>query len=258
MTGFAVVTGASSGIGYELARTLADNEFELLICAEDEEIETAARYLKSREVDVHAIRADLATQQGTQQLIDAIEAQGKPVDILVLNAGFGNWGPFVESSLEQDLRLIGLNIVSPVQTAKALLPAMVSRGEGRVLITSSIASQMPGPYFATYAASKSFLQSFSEAIRYELKDTGVTVTSVMPGPTETKFFEEAGMSETKVGQSEKKDDPAEVAQEAFEAMMAGKDHVITGSFKNKAQVASAVVLPDTAKAAVHASQTKPQ
>jgi short-subunit dehydrogenase len=133
---------------------------------------------------------------------------------------------------------------------------MVRRGEGRLLFTASVAATMPGPYYATYAASKSFVHSFAEAIRHELKDTGVTVTSLMPGPTDTEFFERAGMQDTKVDSS-KKDDPAEVARDGFKALMAGKDHVVAGSAMNRAQTAASTILPDPMKARVHASMTEP-
>lgn len=141
--------------------------------------------------------------------------------------------------------------------AKRLLPAMVQRGQGRLLFTSSVASTMPGPYYATYAASKSLVQSFTEAIRHELKDSGVTITALLPGPTDTNFFARADMENTPAGEG-KKDDPAEVAADGFEALMAGKDHVVAESLKNKVQVAGSGLLPDTAKAAIHAKLTEPQ
>jgi short-subunit dehydrogenase len=134
---------------------------------------------------------------------------------------------------------------------------MVARGEGKLLVTSSIAATMPGPYESTYAASKAFLYSFAEALRRELKDAGVTVTALMPGPTDTDFFDRAGLQDTKVGQSDK-DDPADVARDGFETLMAGKDHVVPGSLKNKAQTAAAKVLPDRAAAAMHGSMSKPR
>lgn len=134
---------------------------------------------------------------------------------------------------------------------------MVARGAGRVLFTSSVASQLPGPYYATYAASKGFIQSFAQALRYELKDTGVTVTALLPGPTDTEFFERAGMEATPAGSSDK-DDPADVARDGFEALMAGKSQVVGGSAKNRVQVAAAKLLPDQARAATHATMTKPE
>jgi short-subunit dehydrogenase len=178
------------------------------------------------------------------------------VDVLVLNAGIGVGGPFVETSWEDDRQLLGLNVVSAVHLTKRVLPAMVARGAGRVLFTGSVAGTMPGPYYATYAASKAFVLSFAEAIRYEVKDSGVTVTTLLPGPTDTAFFERADMEDTRVAQGAK-DDPAEVAKDGFEALMAGKAKVVAGSAKNTAQVASARVMPEQAQAAMHARQTKP-
>jgi uncharacterized protein len=138
-----------------------------------------------------------------------------------------------------------------------MLPGMIARGGGGLLFTSSIAASAPGPYHATYAASKAFLLSFAEAIRYELRDTGVTVTALMPGPTDTEFFGRAGMEGTKLIEQTSKDDPAQVAREGFEALLAGKDHVVAGSMKNKAQVAAGRVMPETVKAKMQASQTEP-
>jgi short-subunit dehydrogenase len=152
--------------------------------------------------------------------------------------------------------MVQLNIGSAIHLAKKLLPPMVARQQGRLLITSSIAAAMPGPYYATYAASKAFLLSFAEAIRYELRDTGVSVTALQPGPTDTDFFERAGMQDTPVYDA-KKDDPAEVAREAYDALMAGREKIVTGSVKNTVQAATARVMPDAAKAALHARQTKP-
>ncbi len=247
---FAVVTGASSGIGLELAKQFATHGFDLLVIAEDEQIDAAAGQLRALGARVHALQADLATFNGVESVCQTIAGIGRPVDALALNAGVGVGGPFLESDLEEDLNLIALNVESPVHMAKRLLPAMVTRDRGRVLITSSIAAEMPAPFEATYGASKAFLLSFSEALRNELKDTRVTVTALQPGPTDTNFFRRAGMEDTKVAVG-KKDDPADVARDGFEAMMAGKDHVVAGSFKNKMQSTIAQILPETTKAEMH-------
>jgi len=258
----ALVTGASSGIGLELARLFAQNGFDLVMCAENDEIHAAAESLEGGPghgndgVLTQAVQADLATQEGIQRLVDPVEWTDRPLDAVAINAGVGAAGPFVETPLQDDLRVVQLNVASAVYLAKQVLPSMVAAGHGRVLFTSSIAATMPGPYYATYAASKSFLQSFAEALRYELKDTGVTVTALMPGPTDTAFFERAGLEGTTVDQSSK-DDPAEVAKDGFEALMAGKDHVVAGSAKNRMQAAAAKVMPQTAAAATHAKQTQP-
>jgi short-subunit dehydrogenase len=258
MRQLALVTGASSGIGLELARQFAQNGFDLIITAEDDELKAAEASLAGEGAEVRAVRADLSTYDGVEQLWSAVASVGRPLDAVALNAGIGVNGDFARDiPLEDDLRLIAVNVTAVVHLAKRVLPAMIERGAGRVLITSSVAATMPGPYYATYAASKAFLQSFAQAVRFELKDTGVTVTALQPGPTDTEFFDRAGMDDTKVAEA-KKDDPAEVAKDGFEALMAGKDRVIAGSAKNKAQVAAGKVLPETATAAVHAAQTKPK
>lgn len=253
----AVVTGASSGIGRELARQFAANGFEVVVAAEDGELGSAANDLAHSGANVQAVQADLSTREGGEKLMEAIAATGRQVDALALNAGVGNGGAFVDVPLADEERLITLNIGSTVHLAKRIVPDMARRGAGRVLFTSSVASQMPGPYYATYAASKAFIQSFAQALRYELKDSGVTVTALLPGPTDTEFFERAGMEGTGVGSSDK-DDPADVAKAGFEALMAGRSQVVAGSAKNKVQVATAKLMPDQAGAATHAKMTKPQ
>jgi uncharacterized protein len=257
MRELALVTGASSGIGLELARQFVDNGFDVIITAEDDELAAAESSLAGNGAEVRAVKADLSTYDGVERLWSAVASAGRPLDAVALNAGIGVNGDFTRDiPLEDDLRLIAVNVTAVVHLAKRVLPAMVERGAGRVLITSSVAATMPGPYYATYAASKAFLQSFAQAIRFELEDTGVTVTALQPGPTETEFFERAGMDDTKVAEA-KKDDPAEVAKDGFEALLAGKDHVIAGSVKNKGQVAAGKLLPEKARAGLHAVQTRP-
>jgi short-subunit dehydrogenase len=253
---FAVITGGSSGIGYEFAKVCAEEGFEILIVA-DQGVDEAAERLRDTGAAITALQADLSTFDGNEGVAAAIQQSGRPVDVLALNAGRVVGGPFLETDLERDLALIQLNIGSVVHLAKRLLPAMVTRGEGRVLITSSIAATMPGPYYATYAASKSYLLSFAEAVRYELKDTGVSVTALLPGPTDTEIFDRAGMQDTQVAQGPK-DDPAEVAQDAFKALMAGDDKVVAGSVKNLLQTMMARLAPEQFKAARHAVYTKPE
>jgi short-subunit dehydrogenase len=254
---FAVVTGASSGIGFELAKIFAEEGFDLLITAEDVEIETAQRELNQIAASVECARVDLATEEGVQRLYERIQATARPVDALALNAGIGAGGDFArETDLRKELRLIDLNVRSTVQLCKLVVKDMVARDEGRILFTSSIASTMPGAFQAVYNASKSFVQSFALALRNELKDTDVTVTSLMPGPTETEFFERAEMLDTPVGEEEK-DDAAEVARQGFEALMDGREKVVGGSFKNKAQAVAGKVIPDSVKAEMHRKMAQP-
>jgi short-subunit dehydrogenase len=254
---FAVVTGASSGIGFELAKVLAEEGFDLLITAEDSEIDQAQRELNQLTASVECTREDLSTEQGVQRLYERIQATGRPVDVIALNAGIGAGGDFArETELRKELRLIDLNVRSTVHLCKLVVQDMVARDAGRILFTSSIASTMPGAYQAVYNASKSFVQSFALALRNELKDTGITVTSLMPGPTETEFFERADMLDTPIGE-EDKDDAAEVARQGYEALMAGKEKVVGGSFKNKAQTVMGKVVPDSVKAEMHRKMAQP-
>ena len=252
----AVVTGASSGIGLELAKQFAEHDFDLVIAAEDAGLESAADTLRALGCEVETVQADLATRRGVDRLWERIQAQERPVEAVAINAGVGVGGPFVDTDLQAEIRLIDLNVTSVVYLAKHVVRDMVSRGQGRILFTSSLAAEMPAPFEAVYGASKAFELSFAEALRNELKDTGVTVTALQPGPTETNFFTRAGLEDTKVGQG-KKDDPAEVARQGFEALMAGKAHVVAGSLKNKVQSALAQVIPDTAKAAAHRKLAEP-
>ncbi|MGR6965440.1 SDR family NAD(P)-dependent oxidoreductase [Geodermatophilus sp. URMC 61] len=252
----ALVTGASSGIGLELARQFAEHGFDLVVNAEDAELTTAAEQLRATGTTVQSVQADLRTPEGAQAVYDAVTATGRPLAAAALNAGVGKGGPFVENPLEDELAIIDLNVRSTVVLAKSVLRDMAARGEGRVLFTSSVASTMPGPHQAVYNASKSFVQSFAEALATELRDTGVTVTSLMPGPTDTEFFERGDLMDTKLGQGPK-DDPAQVAKQGFEAMMAGRDKVLGGSVMSKAQAVVNSVLPDRLKSAGHAKMAEP-
>ena len=256
--GLAVVTGASSGIGRALARQFVEHGYDVVVAAEDAELDDAARELEAGGRQVTPVRVDLATADGVQRLHDRIVATGRPVAAAALNAGIGvGGGRFDQTDLDAHLRLVDLNVRSTVHLAWLLTRDMVSRGEGRLLFTASIAAKGPGPYHSTYAASKAFVHWLAEGIRQELADTGVSVTSLLPGPTDTEFFERADMEDTKIGQGSK-DDPDEVARDGFEALMAGKDQVVAGSAKNTAQAVASSLVPDRAAAAMQARMTKPQ
>jgi len=252
----ALVTGASSGIGYELARVFAEKGYDLVIAAEDAGIVEAKQAFEGMGATVESVRVDLTKASGVEDLWRRTQALGRPVEAVAINAGVGLGGPFKDNDLDRELEIVDLNCRSVVHLAKLVVRDMTQRGRGRILFTSSIASTMPGPFLAVYAASKSFDQSFAQALRDELKDSGVTVTALMPGPTDTNFFERADMEDTKVGASPK-DDPAEVARQGFEALMAGKDHVVAGSFKNRLQATAAKVIPETVKARIHRKEAEP-
>jgi short-subunit dehydrogenase len=255
---FAVVTGASSGIGLELAKQFAENGYDILVNSEDAGLSAAAAELSAYGVQVDSVQADLTTYEGVEQLYAAVVAAGRPVDAAALNAGVGRGGAFIDIDLADEIEIIDLNITSTVHLAKHLLRDMVARDEGRLLITSSIASTMPGSFQAVYNASKSFLQSFAEALQNELKDTNVTITSLMPGPTETNFFARADMEDTRVGGTPSaQDDPAQVAKQGYEALLKGESKLVAGSLMTKAQGVANKVLPDRLKAAAHRQMAEP-
>jgi len=253
---FAVITGASSGIGFELAKQCLEHGYDLLICAEDAGIVAAASKLAGAGGTIQAVRVDLATREGVEELYQAIVDTHRPVDALMLNAGVGVGGAFVETSLDDELNMIMLNCCHTVHLAKRVIPDLVARGAGHVMITGSVVSTSPNPYQAIYGATKAFVMSFGEAIRHELQDTGVTVTVLQPGATDTHFFERAHLMNTKVGQA-KKDPPALVAKNGFDAMIAGKDSVLAGGLKSKVEGLMNEILPETFKAAQAGKTTKP-
>jgi short-subunit dehydrogenase len=250
---FAIVTGASTGIGYELARCCAENGFDLLIAADEPEIHDAASELRTLGGDVRSVVADLATVEGVDALCDA--AAGRPVDALLANAGRGLGHGFLDQDFGEARRVVDTNVTGTIYLIHRIGQEMRSRGSGRILIVGSIAGFMPGTFQAVYNGTKAFLDSFSFALRAELKDSGVTVSCLMPGATETEFFRRADMLDTKVGQADK-DDPAFVARQGFEAMMKGEGDVVTG-LKNKLQSAVANVMPAEMLAEQHRKMAEP-
>jgi len=250
---FAIVTGASSGIGYELAKLCAQDGFDLLIAADEAEINEAAQELQALGSTVEAVQVDLATLEGVDRLYAA--AQGRPVDALLANAGRGLGRSFLEQDFTDIRHVIDTNITGTVYLVQKVLAEMASRGKGRILITGSIAGHMPGPFQAVYHGTKAFVDSFAAALRNEMKETEITITCLQPGGTETEFFARADMLDTKMGTQEK-DDPADVAKAGFEAMQKGEAEVVTG-WKNKAQVAMAGVMPTGALAEMNRKLNEP-
>jgi short-subunit dehydrogenase len=249
----AIVTGASSGIGYELAKCCAQNGYDLLVAADEPAINDAAQAFRQLGASAEAVQADLATTGGVDKLYAA--AKGRPVEALLANAGRGLGKGFLDQDFNDVRRVIDTNITGTVYLIHKVGRDMRARGRGRILITGSIAGFMPGTYQAVYNASKAFLDSFSFALRHELKDTGVTVTCLMPGATETDFFERADMLDTKIGTA-KKDAAADVAKTGFDAMMQGKGDVVTG-WHNKLQTAIASVTPSDILAEQHRKMAEP-
>jgi short-subunit dehydrogenase len=248
----AIVTGASSGIGFELAKCCAQNGFDLLIAA-DEPIAQAAATLRGLGASVEALEVDLARVEGVERLYQA--TRGQPVAALLANAGHGLGRAFLDQDWEQVRHVIDTNVTGTVALVQKVGRDMRARREGRILITGSIAGFQPGTFQAVYNGSKAFLDSFSFALRAELKDSGVTVTCLMPGATETDFFERADMMDTKVAAG-KKQQPDEVAKNGFEAMMRGEGEVISG-WQNKLRAAMSSVMPAGFVAEQHRKMAAP-
>lgn len=254
----AVITGASSGIGYELAKVFSKNGFDLIIAADTTRIFSVAQDFRENGRDVlEVLQVDLSSRSGVDELCEIIKKYDERVEAIAINAGVGVYGKFQETDLEEEMSMMGLNIIGVVQLSKFMVNLFSAHGSGRMLFTSSLAADMPGPYYAVYAASKAFVQSFAEAIREELIDTGVTVTALQPDATETNFFERAHMQDSKVYES-KKSDPATVAQQGFDALMAGKDHVVAGSWISKIQSSVSKFVTDPMKAVMHKQQVGPK
>jgi short-subunit dehydrogenase len=253
--GLAVITGASRGIGYELAKCAAREGYDLIIAADETRIQQAAASLNEFGTSVQAIETDLSTEDGVDRLMEAIEASGRSVDLLMADAGRGLGKGFLDQDFGEARKVVDTNIVGTIYLVQQIGNLMRSRGEGRILLTGSIAGFMPGSYQAVYNGTKAFINSFSFALREELKDTGVTVSCLMPGATDTEFFRRADLMDTSVGQA-KKDDPAEVAQIGFDAMMDGEGDVVSG-WKNKLQAAVANMTPASILAHQHAKMAEP-
>ncbi|MGC4083779.1 MAG: SDR family NAD(P)-dependent oxidoreductase [Vicinamibacterales bacterium] len=249
----ALVTGASSGIGYELAAVCAQEGFDLVVAADMPEIDEAADKFRALGASVTTVQTDLSTEEGVDELWAAVG--NRPVDALLANAGHGLGGAFLDQDFADARHVVDTNVTGTIYLVQLAGRAMRARGSGRILLTGSIAGFTPGTYQAVYNGTKAFIDSFSFALRAELRDSGVTVTCLMPGATETDFFERADMLDTKVGQS-KKDDPADVARVGFDAMMRGDGDVVSG-WKNKLQSAIANITPAGVLAEQHRRMAEP-
>lgn len=251
----ALITGGTSGIGKELAKLFAKDNYNLIIVARNHgELDSTAAELQSAGITVKTIAKDLSDMEQAKALCSEVTEQ---VDVLVNDAGQGVYGLFTENELESELGIVHLNICATVILTKHFLKQMVARGEGKILNLGSVAGKLPGPWQAVYHATKAFVLSFTTAVREEVKDSGVTLTALMPGVTDTDFFNKAGMNESKAVQDkEAMADPADVAKEGYEALMAGKDRVIAG-WKNSLEVHAANLMPDSAVAHQLYEQQKP-
>lgn len=241
-----LITGATSGIGYELAKLFAKDGYNLIISGRHQgELHNIAYELKKlNSIKVLTVAKDLFNSNSAFEIYDEVKARGIHVDILVNNAGHGHYGEFVNTNLRTELSIIQLNISSLVVLTKLFIQDMVAKGEGKILNLSSIASKYPGPWQSVYHGTKAFVQSFTEAVREEVKNKGITITALLPGITNTDFFNKANMEASKAVQDESKfADPADVAKDGYDALMDGKDMVISG-IGNKIQVAMSNIISD--------------
>lgn len=255
---YALVTGATSGIGKELAKLLANDRYNLVIVARNQEEldQTSTELSQQFGVEVITIAKDLIKPEAPAEVYEAVKAKGIQIDVLVNDAGQGQYGLFVETDLDREIDIIQLNIGAYVALTKFYLKEMVARNDGKILNVASVASQMPGPWQSVYHATKAFVLSFTEAIREEVKGTNVTITALQPGPTDTDFFRKADMENSKIVQEGSLADPVQVAKDGYEALLAGDDKVISG-FKNKVQVAMSNVMPERMVAAATGKQQEP-
>ena len=244
---YALVTGATSGIGYELAKVFAQNGYNLVIVARPtDELQQKSQELSSQfNVEVIPVGKDLFNADAAYEVYEEVKAKGIEVNVLVNDAGQGVYGPLIETDLQKQLQIIQLNVASLTSLTYLFLKDMVARNEGKILQLGSVASELPATLQAVYGGTKAYILSFTEALISEVKDTNVTLTVLQPGATDTDFFNKAGAQDSKMVQDKSKmSDPADVAKDAYEALMKGDDKVVSG-FKNKVQVAMANVIPDT-------------
>jgi short-subunit dehydrogenase len=254
---FALVTGATSGIGYELAKLLAKDGYNLFIVGrEKQSLNAVAKEFEQNGIKVISFEKDLFNENAAFEVYDEVKAQEITIDILVNDAGHGQYGEFVDTDIKKELQIIQLNIVSVVVLTKLFVKEMVRRGEGKILNLSSVASKSPGPWQSVYHGTKAFVQSFTEAVREEVKDSGVTITALLPGATDTDFFAKAGMLKAKNVVEGTLADPADVAKDGYDALMSGDDMVVSG-LQNKWQVAMANVTPDSMLASQTAKKQEP-
>lgn len=242
----ALVTGATSGIGRELANLFAKDGYNLVLVARSSDSlkEIAEEYEKQFGITATFIAKDLVDPKAPEEIYDETQRKGIRIDVLVNNAGMGEYGMFAnETDLHKELSIIQINATALVHLSKLYLKDMVQRNEGKVLMLASVASIMPNPMMAVYGATKAFILSFTEALQNELKETNVTVTALLPGATNTDFFSKAGAKGTRAHQQAQQTDAAQVARDGYNALMKGKEKVVSG-FMNKAQVTMSHVLPD--------------
>ncbi|WP_218007744.1 SDR family NAD(P)-dependent oxidoreductase [Nocardia vinacea] len=253
----AMITGGSSGIGFELAKQFASHGYDVAISGQSTRVFDSAEALREIGVQAYPHQADAGTYDGVESFWSFVTELGRPVEAAALNVGIGLGGAFVDTDLDDELKLIAINVTGTVHTAKRVVRHMVGNGRGRILIVSSVSATLPTPYETVYGPSKAFGFSFAESLREELRETGVTVTALLPGATDSDFHAHAGMGNTKFGDNSWKNDKTQVAEQGFEALMNDVDHVVGGDEKTKQQAVDNCTTPEPVKAARQAELARP-
>jgi len=253
----ALVTGGASGIGLELAKQFATHGYDVAISGQSERVFDSAKVLQDLGAEAYPFRGDAGTYDGVEGFWTFVTERGRPVAAAALNVGIGVGGAFVDTDLEDELKLIAINVTGTVHMAKRVVQHMVANGDGRILVVSSVSATTPTPYETVYGPSKAFGFSFAESLREELKDTGVSVTALLPGATNSDFHANAGMGNTKFGDNSWKNDKTLVARQGYEALIAGDDHVVGGDEATKQAVVDNRTIPEPVKAARQAESTRP-
>lgn len=255
----ALVTGASAGIGFQLAKRLVEQGYAVVGVGASERINDLPAQMTEHVVDaeIHIVQADLTTADGVDHVWSSVQSLGRPLDVAALNAGRSLGGRFLDTDIDDEVEMIALNITSQIRLAKHVARAMSTRGQGRILITSSLSATTPTPYESIYGPTRAFMYNFAQGLREELKDSGVTVTALLPGATATDFHHTAGMDNTVFGSNDWKNDPALVARQGLDALFKGQDHVVGGDLKTRLTAVTNKVLPERLKARRFARNSKP-
>ncbi|WP_433798249.1 SDR family NAD(P)-dependent oxidoreductase [Actinomycetospora sp. CA-084318] len=257
MRPLAFVTGGSSGIGFELAQQLAQHGHDVVISGRADRVHDAAAALRGHGGEAWAVQVDLGTHEGVEEFWSFVAGLERPLEVACLNVGIGIGGAFADADLDAELELIAVNVTGTVHLAKRVVHAMLPQGRGRILVTSSISALQPTPYETVYGPSKAFGFSFAESLREELRESGISVTALLPGATNSEFHHTAGMDDTVFGDDSWKNDQAEVARQGYEALMRGDDHVIGGDDATRQQVEENRELTEVQKAEKHAAMARP-
>lgn len=255
---YAIITGGSSGIGFELAKLLANDGYDLLIGGYSDRVFNAVEELKKYGNNVNGVKADLATEEGVNKFLESIATNNQPINIAILNAGISLGGAFLDNSIEAHLNLLSLNVISILKIAHALIPKMIQNGGAKILLNSSLSATTPTPYEGIYGATKAFISSFGNSLREELIGTGIQLTILHPGATSTEFHHRAGMDSTVFGDNSWKNDPVLVAKQGYQGLLRGQTNLVGGDVDTVRSWNDNKILSEEEKARRFAESSRPK